>query len=75
MNWHALGMGDIADIDIVRAMLRAAGIHPSEPELQALAGAYPGLRQQVEGFYAIDTGDEAPASMLRVAAIDGGSRA
>ena len=56
-------------------MLGAAGVHPSEPELEALAGAYPGVRQQVEGFYAVDTGDEAPASMLRAAAIDGGSPA
>ncbi len=68
-------MADIADIDFVRAMLGAAGIHPSEPEFQALAAAYPAVRLQVEGFYAVDTGDEAPASMLRAAAIDGGHRA
>jgi hypothetical protein len=68
-------MGDIDDIDLVRALLGVAGIHPSEPELAALAGAYPEVRAQVDGFYAVDTGDGAPASMLRAAAVDGGSPA
>ncbi|MCP5025099.1 MAG: hypothetical protein GY929_02335 [Actinomycetia bacterium] len=68
-------MTDLSDLDIVRALLATAGIHPSEPELAALAGAYPEVRAQVEGFYAVDTSDEAPASMLRAAAIDGGSPA
>ncbi len=68
-------MTELSDLDIVRAMLGAAGIHPHELELRALAGAYAEVRDQVEGFYAVDTADEAPASMLRAAAIDGGSPA
>jgi hypothetical protein len=48
----------------VRALLDAAGIHPDESEVRALARAYPGLRRQVEAFYRVPTGDDAPAVML-----------
>ena len=48
----------------VRALLAAAGIRPHEAEIQALAAAYPRLRDQVDGLYAVPTGDDAPATML-----------
>jgi hypothetical protein len=61
------------DLALVTAMLAAAGVHPSEPELVALAGAYPGLRRQVEALYAVDAGDLPPASMLRAGVVEGGA--
>jgi hypothetical protein len=48
----------------VRALLDAAGIHPAEDEIRALARAYPGLRRQVDALYRVPTGDDAPAAML-----------
>jgi hypothetical protein len=48
----------------VRALLDAAGIQPEESEVRALTRAYPGLRRQVEAFYRVPTGDDAPAVML-----------
>ena len=71
--WQAHDMGnETNDVEVVRAMLAAAGIHPSEPEIEALGAAWPGIQRQVAGLYAVDTGDEPPASMLRAAAIEGG---
>ena len=58
--------GDRADAAevAVRALLEAAGVHPSEGEIRALARAYPGLRRQVDALYRVPTGDDAPATML-----------
>jgi hypothetical protein len=55
------------DAEVVRALLAAAGITPSDDDIDLLARGYPGLRSQVERLYAVDTGDLPPASMLRVA--------
>jgi hypothetical protein len=54
------------DLAFVTAALEAAGIHPSHEELAVLARRFPGMRRQVERFYAVDTGDAAPVVRLRV---------
>ena len=48
-------------------MLGAAGINPPDDEIQMMANAYPGLRAQVELFYAVETETVPPATMLRAA--------
>jgi hypothetical protein len=62
--WQA---ADVNDADVVRALLAAAGITPSDEEIDVLAATLPGLRSQVDRFYAVETGELPPASMLRVA--------
>jgi len=57
----------VDDAEVVRALLAAAGITPSDEDIDLLAKTYPGLRSQVERLYAVDTGDLPPAGMLRVA--------
>lgn len=37
----------------VRGMLAEAGLPPSEPEIAALCGGYPGLRARVDALYAV----------------------
>lgn len=39
------------DGDIVRALLSAAGIHPSEDEIRAMIRVYPGLRSAADALY------------------------
>lgn len=53
------------DAEVVRVLLEAAGITPSDKEIELLGKAYPGLQREVDRLYAVDTGDLPPAGMLR----------
>jgi hypothetical protein len=55
----------VNDAEVVRALLAAAGITPSDEEIDVLGKTYPGLRRQVDRLYAVETGDLPPAGMLR----------
>jgi hypothetical protein len=57
----------VNDAEVVRTLLAAAGITPSDEDIDLLGKAYPGLRRQVDRLYEVDTGDLPPAGMLRVA--------
>jgi hypothetical protein len=56
----------VNDAEVVRVLLAAAGITPSDEDIDLLGKALPGLRSQVDRFYAVETGALPPASMLRV---------
>jgi hypothetical protein len=56
---------------LVAGTLAAAGIAPSDKELAILGRRYGGLRRQVDSLYAVEVGDDAPASQFRTAEISG----
>jgi hypothetical protein len=56
---------DPSALAAVRVLLDAAGVSPDEREVEALARAYPGLRRQIEGLYAVPTGDDPPVTVFR----------
>ncbi|MGF1599842.1 MAG: hypothetical protein ACFCVK_23505 [Acidimicrobiales bacterium] len=57
--------GGSDEVTTVRALLAAAGLTVPEPEVERLAGLYPGLRRGVDRFHGIDVGDEVPAAVFR----------
>jgi hypothetical protein len=58
------------DLDQVAALLAAAGLDVGG-DLEAIRSMYPALRRDVEAQYAVDTGDRAPAVVLRAAEVAG----
>lgn len=46
------------DEEIVRALLRVAGLEPSDEEVQRLVAAYPGHRRAVDRLYAVTMSKE-----------------
>lgn len=51
----------------VRVLLDLAGITPTPAEVAQLVGEFPGLRARIEGLWALDLGDAAPAMVFRAA--------
>ena len=54
-----------AEVSFVRSVLQAAGIAPTDAELEALAAGLPGLRARVAALYAVDCADGEPAAVVR----------
>ena len=50
-------------VDLVRALIAAAGLRPSEAEIEILAAAYPGLRAAADRLQEI-AGDTDPAPVF-----------
>jgi hypothetical protein len=55
----------------VQVLLDLAGITPSEEEMTSLVASFPDLRTRVEGLWAADLGESAPALVLGAGAIAG----
>lgn len=52
-------------METVHVLLTAAGLTPPDAEVERLAKLYPGLRQSVDRFHAVDVGDEVTAAVFR----------
>ena len=56
--------------DAVRHLLAAAGLHPGEDDLRALIAQYGEVRRKLAALWAVDVGEDEPATIYRAATPD-----
>jgi hypothetical protein len=56
---------DDDDAATVRVLLAAAGLHPPDDDLRPLATQYGDIRRQLAELWAVDVGEEEPATIYR----------
>jgi hypothetical protein len=59
------------DAATVRHLLAAAGLHPPDEDLRSLTSQYGDVRRQLAEMWAVDVGEEEPATVYRAATPDG----
>lgn len=59
------------DAATVAHLLAAAGLHPPDDELRTLTSLYGEIRRQVSELWALDVGEDEPATVYRAASPDG----
>jgi len=59
------------DLDVVRALMDAAGLEPPVDEIERLADLYGPMRRQLAAIHAVDVGDADPAVVFRAGEILG----
>lgn len=51
----------------MRVLLAAAGLHPPEDDLRSLTPQYGDVRRQLAELWAVDVGEDEPATIYRAA--------
>jgi hypothetical protein len=56
---------------VVKHLLAAVGIHPSDEDLRTLTRQYGDIRRQLADLWALDVGEDEPATTYRATGADG----